>query len=343
MKKFFYSLTGFLGFLFVTSFDICVGVMVYSYIKNMEKIKIAIILIFVIIFNALLCALCDFFRRKIMIDSPLEEILNATRKMAKGDFNIKLVPKHIYKHYDEFDLIKININKMANELSKSEILKNDFVANVSHEIKTPLSIINIYAKTLENNSISEEEKNKNIKNLQLACLRLSNLVDNILKLNKLENQKILSNIKKLNLSELLITQVLGFEELIDKKQIELKCDIEENLYINSEESYLEIIFNNLISNAVKFTNEKGIIEVKLKKILDEYIIIFKDNGCGMDEETGKHIFEKFYQGETSHSSMGNGLGLALVKRVIDVLGGKIQVDSEIQKGTAFTIIIKEIN
>ena len=121
---------------------------------------------------------------------------------------------------------------------------------------------------------------------------------------------------------------------------ELECDIEEDLFINSEQSYLELVFNNLISNAIKFTDNKGIIGISLKKINDEYIIKIKDNGCGMDSETGAHIFDKFYQGDTSHSKEGNGLGLALVKKVIDILGGSIDVESEANVGTTFTISIK---
>lgn len=342
MKKLFYNLAGFFGFLSVTTFDVSIAVVVYSYIKNLNEFQIAIILICLIVFNAFLCTIFDYFRRKMMIDRPLKEILNATKQMTKGNFNINLIPKHSSDYYDEFDSIKVDLNKMAKELSKSEILKNDFIANVSHEIKTPLSIINMYAQILENNNLTEEERKKNIKSLKKACKRLSTLVENILKLNKLENQKILPNIKEINLSELLISQVLNFEELIEKKDIKLVCSIEEDLYINSEESYLEIVFNNLMSNAVKFTNENGKIEVSLKKVNDEYIISFKDNGCGMDNDTGRHIFDKFYQGETSHSKEGNGLGLALVKRVIDSLGGKIEVESELNKGTTFTITIKEI-
>ena len=131
-----------------------------------------------------------------------------------------------------------------------------------------------------------------------------------------------------------------FEELIEQKEIELICDIEEDLYIISEESYLEIIWNNLISNAIKFTEPKGTIKISLKKVENKYQIMISDTGIGMDKETGAHIFDKFYQGDTSRSKEGNGLGLALVKRVIDLLGGSISVESEINKGTTFIVIVK---
>ena len=231
---------------------------------------------------------------------------------------------------------------MANELSKSEVLKNDFIANVSHEIKTPLAVIQNYAKALKNPSLDSETKEKYISNLVEACQKLNGLITNILKLNKLENQKLLPEIKEFNLSELLANQVLQFESLIEKKEIDLVCEIEEDLFIKSEESYLEIIFNNLMSNAIKFSNPKGMIYVGLKKEKQNYHITFKDSGCGMDKETGKHIFDKFYQGDTSRSKEGNGLGLALVKRVIDIIGGSIHVTSQIGEGTEFIITIRGV-
>lgn len=341
MRGFKYSIIGFFGFLIVTTFNVSVAVLFYSKIEYRNEAYIAWMLIIVIIFNALWCSILDYFRRKIMIEKPLKEILSATKLMSRGNFNIILKPNHTYKAYDEFDKIKIDLNRMASELSKSEILKNDFIANVSHEIKTPLAIIQNYAKALDNKNLSDEEKSKYINSLQDACSRLTNLVTNILKLNKLENQKLLPELTKINISEHLANQILLFENLIDNKNIELDCNIEEDLFIISEPSYLEIIFNNLINNAIKFTSDNGKITISLSKNNDEYTLKISDTGCGMDSETGKHIFDKFYQGDTSHSKNGNGLGLALVKRVIDILGGKIIVSSELNVGTTFEVIIKE--
>lgn len=341
MKKLKYLLAGFLGFLLVTGFNVSVAVLFYTKIEYKEDYQIALLLIVVIIVNALFCSIIDVFRRKIMISRPLKEILDATSELTKGNFKIYLKPHHTYDEFDEFDLIKADLNKMASELSKSEILKTDFIANVSHEIKTPLAVIQNYAKALENNNLTLDERLKYLNNLQVNCKKLNNLVMNILKLNKLENQSLEPDIVRFNLSNLLVEQIIQFENLIEQKEINLICDIEEDLYINSEKSYLEIVFNNLISNAIKFTNSKGTIEITLKRVNHEYIIKFKDTGCGMDSITGKHIFDKFYQGDTSHEKEGNGLGLALVKKVIDLIGGTIKVDSEVNVGTTFEIIIKE--
>lgn len=329
-------------FFLTTGFNVVLGVLVYNSIKEKSDIVVAAIILGVILVSAAICTAIDYLRRKIMIERPMNEIVDATQLMARGNFKIDLVPKHSYENFDEYDILKENLNKMANELSKSEVLKNDFIANVSHEIKTPLAVIQNYAKALKNPSLDSETKEKYISNLVEACQKLNGLITNILKLNKLENQKLLPEIKEFNLSELLANQVLQFESLIEKKEIDLVCEIEEDLFIKSEESYLEIIFNNLMSNAIKFSNPKGMIYVGLKKEKQNYHITFKDSGCGMDKETGKHIFDKFYQGDTSRSKEGNGLGLALVKRVIDIIGGSIHVTSRIGEGTEFIITIRGV-
>ena len=342
MKQTKYTVFGFILFLLPITLISSISVVVFSFIEEENKFFIAFIILLLILISTLLCTVFDFIRRKIMIERPLKEILEVTKLMAKGNFNVSLKTKHSYNDYDEFDSIKEDLNKMAQELSKSEMLKNDFIANVSHEIKTPLAIINNYVKALNNTSLTNEERQKYLQNLQNASNKLNTLVTNILKLNKLENQRLALDVKKFNLSELLSNQILQFEKIIEEKNIELDLFIEEDLFINSEPNYLEIVFNNLISNAIKFSENNGKIEISLKKNFNKYSIVFKDYGCGMDIETGKHIFDKFYQGDTSHSKEGNGLGLALVKKVIDVIGGKISVESEINVGTTFLIEIEEI-
>ena len=341
MRKFKSTVMGYIFFFLTVTVLVSISILIYSTIQEKDTTIVALLILLFIAFSALVCTVIDVIRRKVMIENPLKEILLVTEQMAKGNFRVLLYPNHTYGDYDEFDLIKEDLNKMAKELSKSEVLKNDFIANVSHEIKTPLAVIQSYAKALANDKLDEQTKAKYIISLQESCSKLSNLVTNILKLNKLENKKLTPEYKKFNLSELLISQILQFEEIIEKKEIELICDIEENLEITSEESYLEIVFNNLMSNAIKFTNEKGNIKVSLKKINNEIVISFNDSGCGMDKDTGKHIFDKFYQGDTSHSKEGNGLGLALVKKVIEIIGGKISVESTLGLGTTFEIVIKE--
>lgn len=340
MKKFLRGIIGYLFFFGLLTLNSSLAVVFYSFIENRSKSTIAVLILIFIFISSLVCTLIDIIRRKISIERPVNEILKATKKMANGDFNIYLVPDHKFNNYTMYDLIKEDLNTLAKELSKNEVLKTDFISNVSHEIKTPLAIIQNYAKALENKDLDEEQKEQYLKSLQKGCNRLVNLVTNILKLNKLENQKLSLDIKKFNLSESIINQILQYESLIDKKEISLECNIEEDIFIKSEESYLEIIWSNLLSNAIKFTDIKGSIYISLNSINDEITFKIKDTGCGIDNETGKHIFDKFYQGDTSHSKEGNGLGLALVKKVVDILGGEINVSSEKNIGTTFIVKLK---
>lgn len=330
---------GFFLFLIPVILVTSLAIGIYSLIKDQSHGIIAIYILLFIIFATIIFTFIDYIRRKIMVEKPLKEILTATEKMSKGEFDIDLTYSHSYHYFDEFDLIKHDLLKMSKELSKSEVLKNDFIANVSHEIKTPLSVIQSYSKAASLLTIDDETRAMYLKTIQEECHKLSLLVTNILKLNKLENQCLNIELTSFNLSELLIDQIIQFESLIDDKKIELICDIEEDIFIKSERSYLEIVFNNIINNAIKFNKEKGALEITLKKVDNQVIVTIKDNGIGMDQETGKHIFDKFYQGDTSHYREGNGLGLALVKKVIDVLGASIAVESEVNVGTTFKIIL----
>ena len=192
---------------------------------------------------------------------------------------------------------------------------------------------------MQNKNLDEETRQKYAKSLGQASRRLSDLITNILKLNKLENQQII-DFQDVDVGELLREVVISYENLFEKKELNYNCEILDIKLFTSPSS-LEIVFNNLLSNAIKFTEPKGEINISLKQ--DSNYVIFKvtDTGCGIDEETGKNIFDKFYQGDTSHSIEGNGLGLALVKQVIDKLGGEISVESELGKGSTFTVKLKK--
>lgn len=319
-----------------------ISILVYKSISVSAQGKtwvvVAVVLI-TIIMMTLIFAFCDFFRRKITIENPVNEILKATQRIASGDFSVNLVSTHSLEKYNNFDVIMENINVMANELRKSEMINSDFVSNVSHEIKTPLSIIQNYIFLLQDD-LDKETKEKYIKTVIDATKRLSALVTNMLKLNKLENQQLNLEIEDIRLNDMLAEAVINFEDLIENKNIDITCDLEE-ITIKSSYAYLEIVWNNLLSNAIKFTDNGGKIHVSLQKENGLAVVKIKDNGVGISQETGKHIFEKFYQGDTSHSSEGNGLGLPLVKKVIDLLGGEISVKSELGKGSEFKISLKE--
>jgi signal transduction histidine kinase len=232
-----------------------------------------------------------------------------------------------------------DFNTMAQELESIEILKNDFIANVSHEIKTPLSIIQNYASALQDENLEPGERREYIKTIVTSSQKLSALVSNILKLNKLEHQEIMPEAAPYDLSEQLRRCVLAFEDLWDRKNITFDADLDE-LTVSYDESMLEIVWNNLIANAIKFTVPGGSITVTLKRLAGFAVVRIIDSGCGMDEETQKHIFDKFYQGDVSHSQEGNGLGLALVKKALDISGAKISVLSKAGEGSTFTVRLK---
>ncbi len=319
-----------------------IAVLLYEYIRERtdNKALIAVLMLGVIVILSAFCMLSDVIRRRIMIDRPVSRILAATERIAKGDFSTRLEITHAYGKYNEYDLIAENLNAMAEALSKSEILKTDFISNVSHELKTPLSVIGNYAQLLQAET-DETLRRKYAETLVDASKRLSLLITNILKLNKLENQSLEPEYAETDLTALLSEVVIGYEEQVERKDLNLVCDLEDvKLYTSA--GLLEIVFNNLLSNAVKFTDAGGRIEITLQKRPNGALVRVSDSGCGISPETGARIFEKFYQCDTSHAQEGNGLGLALVKRVIDILGGEINVESELGKGTAFTLVLKGI-
>ena len=281
----------------------------------------------------------DYIRRKITVDRPVRQITEAAEKIMQGDFSVRIPPIH-GAGTDGFNQIREAINKMAEELSGTETLRTDFIANVSHELKTPLAVMGNYATMLQQHRITEEEKSEYAKAISEAARKLAQLITNILKLNKLENQQIFPQPQEFDLGEQLCESLLQFEDAWEAKNLEIETDIEDDVRIKSDPELLSLVWNNLISNAVKFTPDGGTIGVSLKTADHAVIVQVRDTGCGMKPETGIHIFEKFYQGDTSHATQGNGLGLALVKRVVDILNGEIGVQSVYGEGSTFTVKFK---
>ena len=281
----------------------------------------------------------DYIRRKRMVDRPVKIITAATEKIMQGDFSVRVAPMH-GAGMQGFNQIAVAINAMAKELSGTETLRTDFIANVSHELKTPLAVMGNYATMLQRPGITEAEKDEYAKAISDAARKLAQLITNILKLNKLENQQIFPQPQEFDLGEQLCQCLLGFEDAWEAKELEIETDIEDNVKLRSDPELLSLVWNNLFSNAVKFTPTGGTIAVALKAEEKFVTVTVRDTGCGMKPETGMHIFEKFYQGDTSHGTQGNGLGLALVKRVIDILSGEIGVQSVCGEGSTFTVKLK---
>ena len=277
----------------------------------------------------------DQLRRYMQIAKPVKKIQAGLNRVMEGDFTtvIETSSDNTYAYNNIID----SINKMIKELAGVETLRTDFIANVSHELKTPLAVIQNYSTLLGSKDITEEERMEYSRKITEQTTRLSSLITNILKLNKLENQQIFPEMKAMNLSESVCECMLGFEQIWNDKDIDISTEIEDDIEIVADKEMLSLVWNNLFSNAMKFTEPGGKVSLTIKKEDNKAVVCISDTGCGMDEETGKNIFKKFYQGDTSHSMAGNGLGLALVKRVVDIHGGDIAVSSKLGMGTSFTV------
>ena len=348
-KPFFRALQNYVTFFLLVAFIVscCMMLFVRTLANSMglvftrENIAAAAKLTFGnVLLITFVSASIDYVRRKLMVDRPVKQIMDALDQVMQGDFTVRIPPVKEFAGETGFNEIINAINAMTAELEGTETLRTDFIANVSHELKTPLAVMGNYATMLQKPGISEENRIEYAKAISHSSRRLAALITNILKLNKLENQQIFPQPQEFDLGEQLCQCMLAFENAWEKKNLEIETDIAEDVRIKSDPELLSLVWNNLISNAVKFTPEGGTIGVVLNADEKNVIVSVKDTGCGISPEVGKHIFEKFYQGDTSHATQGNGLGLALVKRVVDILQGEISVQSTPGQGSTFTVKIK---
>ena len=308
-----------------------------------ENIRAAATLTFAnVIFLSFLCTVIDTVRRRLMVDRPVRRIVEGAEKLMQGDFSTRIEPFHSIDSESGFDTIIDYFNWMAEELSGVETLRTDFIANVSHELKTPLSVIQNYGVMLQNPELSDEKRLDYAKAITEQSRRLADLVTNILKLNRLENQRIYPAVQRYDLGEQLAECLLQFEGTWEKKGIRIDTEIEDEVLVESDAELLSLVWNNLFSNALKFTEPGGAVSLSLVSEGEFAVVKVSDTGCGISPEVGRHIFEKFYQGDTSHATQGNGLGLALVRRVVDIIGGDIAVESEVGKGSTFLVKIRRM-
>jgi len=265
---------------------------------------------------------------------PIRELCNATEEVAKGNFDVQVdVPRNM-----EMGKLCSNFNSMTHDLSRIEMLQKEFTSNVSHEFKTPLASIKGFATLLQKGELTEEERREYADIIVAESERLSKLSTSILRLTKLENTEILTDKTEFQLDEQIRQCIVLLAPQWSGKDIEINIEMDDAV-INGNTELLQEVWVNLLTNAIKFTPKGGKIDVRLIDQLDTVQVDVEDNGCGMSEEVRERVFEKFYQGDSSHSGEGNGLGLALVKRIIQLCGGRIIVNSIPGDGSCFTVIL----
>jgi len=291
------------------------------------------ILIFVIPLTSIIIGTIISLITSRRVLKPLNELINATKEIAKGNFSVQVVNNH---NCGELGDLISSFNDMVRQLNGVEMLHRDFINNFSHEFKTPIISIRGFATQLKNSTLTNEEREEYADIIIRESERLTNMSTNILILDKLENQVIVSNKTKFSLDEQLRNCILLLEKQWESKNLDLQIDLSEVTIFNNEEM-LEQVWLNLIGNAIKYSPENSKLTIECYKNGSEIKIKIIDSGIGMTDEVMAHIFDKFYQGDLAHKSEGNGLGLSIAKRILDLCDGKISVKSKLNKGSTFTV------
>lgn len=291
-----------------------------------------VILVLMFISTLLGTAIAAFFSKKAL--KPIRRVIDATHRIAEGDFNVRVELKGVY----ELEELSRSFNKMAHELSTIETLRGDFVNNFSHEFKTPIVSIRGFAKLLKNGNLTEDEKQEYLDIIITESERLAALSTNVLNLSKYENIEIISDKTLFQLDEQIRRAVVMTEPKWSAKNINLNVEMDEILFEGNED-LTQQIWLNLLDNAIKFSDINGEINIWLSKWNGGVLFSIQDNGTGMDENIKTRIFDKFYQGDNSRAQMGNGLGLAIIKRITELCGGRLEVQSKPGEGSTFSIFL----
>ena len=349
MKRFLRGLNHYIVFFLMVAFLVTCCIMLFArtlmdslgIVLTGENLGTAAKLTFAnVILLSVLFTVFDTIRRKLTVERTAKRIAEAARRIVAGDFSVRVERPSRFSNDEHFFEMIDCFNQMAGELAGVETLRTDFISNVSHEMKTPLAVMQNYGTLLQAPGLTDEQRIEYAQGITGSSRRLADMVTNILKLNKLENQQIFPHAEKYDLGEQLCESLLQYESVWERESIDIETDIAMDVLVSADRELLSLVWNNLLSNAFKFTPQGGTVSVTLAATEHHAIVSVRDTGCGMSAETGAHIFEKFYQGDTSHATRGNGLGLALVKRVVDIVHGEISVESKLGSGTTFTVKIR---
>ena len=274
------------------------------------------------------------------ISKPIVQITEAAERVAKGDFSAKVpLRRQTKKHpYDEVEALAATFNQMTDDLKSIEYLRKDFTSSVSHEIKSPIATISGYAQLLRDETLGAETRRAYTLAISESCAQLSRLSDNLLRITRLESGKRKPLAEPFQLDEQLRRTLAAMMPEFRRRKLELSVDLCAARIVSDRE-LLEQVWQNLLRNAIKFTPEGGSIRVGLTTQEGAFRVQIADTGIGIDESAQKHIFEKFFQADTSHHTEGSGLGLSLVKRIVDACGGEIAVESQLGKGSTFSVTL----
>lgn len=290
-----------------------------------------------IIVSLLVGAVATAFISKMFL-MPMKKLRQAMDKVANGDFSVQLDPKE--SSSGEVQELYAGFNLMTTELRATEVLQTDFVSNVSHEFKTPINAIEGYTTLLQGTENIDATENAYIEKILFNTRRLSSLVSNILLLSRLENQSIQTNRESYGLDEQIRETILALESDWDRKNIDFDVELDTVTY-NGNKGIMHHVWSNLLSNAIKFSPDGGAIKMRLQKEKNEIVFTIEDRGPGLSEEAQKHLFDKFYQADTSHREEGNGLGLALVKNILSLCDGSVSAENLETGGCRFTVVLKQ--
>lgn len=286
------------------------------------------------IFSLIIALIATRFLSKMFFD-PIKELRIGMQQIADGNFDTRLETNSTSNEIQE---VFAGFNMMAQELSSTEILQTDFVSNVSHEFKTPINAIEGYTMLLQSTDNIDEVENEYIEKILFNTKRLSSLVSNILLLSKIENQSIQTHQERFGMDEQIRESIVALEAAWAPKDIEFDVDLDDVDYYGNE-NIMHHVWSNIIGNAVKFSPRGGQVKIRLRKKEGKILFVVEDSGPGISDEAKKHLFDKFYQADTSHKEEGNGLGLALVKRILTLAGGEISAENIETGGCRFTVTL----
>ena len=329
------------GFFILSSICVTVTFIIFldkaSLPRNLMSVFEPYVTINLLLISVIYASLSMSWHRR-AVERPFAKIDEALSRIKKGEIAATLNTK---EYSDRYSDIVTNINSVSDELSSIGKLKVSFLSNVSHELKTPISIISNYAELLQDDNLTDKCRIEYAEAISASAKTMTDFINGILKLNQLENQHIPNETKQYNLSEQLCECLLSFEEIWEEREIEIFTEIEDEVYVKSDMQLMNIVWSNLLSNAFKFTPDGGAISVKVTEEDDFAVVEISDTGCGIPEHLHASIFDKFFQADSSRATGGHGLGLALVKRVITITDSKIDVSSREGLGTTFTVRISK--